>query len=193
MNEYQEFDDEELEASELTGEEIEVEALGVEVSIQPIELYKVLKIANVVGGGGEAKNLIADGYVAVNGQVELRKRCKIYDGDVIEFNQDYFVVLCPLSIEESEELQEQHALELHAKAEQREQEQLANKKKSKQKKTTSNSRNRSQTRSQANSQKTSSSQNKAKKQKPSNEKSKKSQSQPESQSKDGSRKSISFF
>lgn len=37
-------------------EEFEVEAIGVEVNVQPIELYKVLKIANVVSGGGEAKH-----------------------------------------------------------------------------------------------------------------------------------------
>ena len=51
-------------------EEIEVEALEVEVSVQPIELYKVLKIANLVSGGGEAKYAISEGDVAVNGEVE---------------------------------------------------------------------------------------------------------------------------
>ncbi|MBY3788799.1 RNA-binding S4 domain-containing protein [Photobacterium carnosum] len=81
-------------------EEIEVEALEVEVSVQPIELYKVLKIANLVSGGGEAKYAISDGYVAVNGEVELRKRCKIYNGDVIEFNGEYFVVICDQPVQE---------------------------------------------------------------------------------------------
>ena len=82
-------------------EEIEVEALEVEVSAQPIELYKVLKIANLVSGGGEAKYAISEGYVAVNGEVELRKRCKIYDGDVIEFNGEYFVVICDQPVQET--------------------------------------------------------------------------------------------
>ncbi|AJR09181.1 urease [Photobacterium gaetbulicola] len=75
-------------------EEYEVEALGVEVSAQPIELYKVLKIANAVSGGGEAKFAIAEGYVAVNGELEQRKRRKVYDGDVIEFNNEFYLVLC---------------------------------------------------------------------------------------------------
>ena len=75
-------------------EEIEVEAIGIEVNAQPIELYKVLKIANVVSGGGEAKYAIADGYVAVNGELETRKRRKLYDGDLIEFNNDYYLVIC---------------------------------------------------------------------------------------------------
>ncbi|MBD1556178.1 RNA-binding S4 domain-containing protein [Vibrio sp. S9_S30] len=83
-------------------EEIEVEALGVEVSSQPIELYKVLKIANVVSGGGEAKYAIAEGYVAVNGELETRKRRKLYDGDLIEFNQEYYVVICDAPVSEPE-------------------------------------------------------------------------------------------
>ncbi|GLT17035.1 hypothetical protein GCM10007938_08120 [Vibrio zhanjiangensis] len=83
-------------------EEIEVEAIGVEVSSQPIELYKVFKIANLVGGGGEAKHLIAEGYVAVNGELETRKRRKMYDGDVFEFNQEFYVVLCNAGLVEQE-------------------------------------------------------------------------------------------
>lgn len=78
----------------MSHEEIEVEAMGIEVSSQPIELYKVLKMANAVSGGGEAKMAIAEGYVIVNGEVETRKRCKIYDGDVIAFNEEFYVVLC---------------------------------------------------------------------------------------------------
>ncbi|UXI00252.1 RNA-binding S4 domain-containing protein [Photobacterium sp. TY1-4] len=81
--------------------EYEVEALGVEVSSQPIELYKVLKIANAVSGGGEAKFAIAEGYVAVNGELELRKRRKVYDGDVIEFNEEFYLVICDQPVAEA--------------------------------------------------------------------------------------------
>ncbi|MCG9580908.1 RNA-binding S4 domain-containing protein [Vibrio tubiashii] len=84
------------------GEEIEIEAIGIEVSSQPIELYKVFKIANLVGGGGEAKHLIAEGYVAVNGELETRKRRKLYDGDFFEFNQEYYVVVCDAPVTEPE-------------------------------------------------------------------------------------------
>ncbi|MGF1750956.1 RNA-binding S4 domain-containing protein [Vibrio cionasavignyae] len=73
---------------------IEIEALGIEVSSHPIELYKLFKVANLVGGGGEAKHFIAEGYVAVNGELETRKRRKMYDGDFFEFNQEYYVVVC---------------------------------------------------------------------------------------------------
>lgn len=50
----------------------------------PVELYKILKFENLAASGGEAKYLIADGFVRVNGEVETRKRRKIYPGDRIE-------------------------------------------------------------------------------------------------------------
>lgn len=83
-------------------EEVEIEAIGIEVDVQPIELYKVLKIANVVSGGGEAKFAIADGYVAVNGELEMRKRRKLYDGDLVEFNQEYYLIICDAPVTEAE-------------------------------------------------------------------------------------------
>ncbi|KAA8679822.1 RNA-binding S4 domain-containing protein [Vibrio gigantis] len=85
------------------GEEIEIEAIGVDVSSQPIELYKVFKIANLVSGGGEAKHIISEGYVAVNGELETRKRRKMYDGDFFEFNQEYYVVVCDQPVQEETE------------------------------------------------------------------------------------------
>jgi len=48
----------------------------VDISIQPIELCKLLKIANMVGGGGEAKIVISEGYVLLNNEVEFQKRKK---------------------------------------------------------------------------------------------------------------------
>ncbi|WP_456385360.1 RNA-binding S4 domain-containing protein [Desulfolithobacter sp.] len=50
-----------------------------------IELYKVLKLQNLVASGGEAKYVIAEGMVQVNGSVETRKRRKIVPGDRVEF------------------------------------------------------------------------------------------------------------
>ena len=50
----------------------------------PVELYKILKFENLVASGGEAKHIIAEGLVRVNGDVETRKRKKIYPGDTIQ-------------------------------------------------------------------------------------------------------------
>ncbi len=58
----------------------------IEINREPVELYKILKFEGLVGTGGEAKIVIDEGLVKVNGQVELRKRNKIVDGDVIEFD-----------------------------------------------------------------------------------------------------------
>ncbi|MGF1695319.1 RNA-binding S4 domain-containing protein [Vibrio lamellibrachiae] len=101
---YQEPDyDEASHEEEFEGEEIEIEAIGIDVSSQPIELYKVFKIANLVGGGGEAKHIISEGYVAVNGELETRKRRKMYDGDFFEFNQEYYVVVCDAPVTEPQD------------------------------------------------------------------------------------------
>jgi len=52
---------------------------------EPIELYKVLKMENWVGSGGEAKFVIAEGRVLVNNAIETRKRKKIFSGDTVAF------------------------------------------------------------------------------------------------------------
>ena len=64
----------------------------VEIDQQPIELYKLLKIADLVGGGGEAKIVISEGYVLLNNEVEFQKRKKVYDGDYIQFGDNIIEV-----------------------------------------------------------------------------------------------------
>jgi ribosome-associated protein len=58
---------------------------NVEITREPVELYKILKFEGLVTTGGEAKLLIGDGQVTVNGDIETRRRKKIVAGDVIEF------------------------------------------------------------------------------------------------------------
>lgn len=50
-----------------------------------IELCKLLKAANLVMSGGEGKEVVAQGMVTVNGELETRKRCKIRAGQTVEF------------------------------------------------------------------------------------------------------------
>jgi ribosome-associated protein len=57
----------------------------VELTKEPVELFKILKFEGVVGSGGEAKSAIENGQVKVNGEVETRKRRKIVAGDLVEF------------------------------------------------------------------------------------------------------------
>ncbi len=79
--------------SDFDDQEIEVEAEEVLITQEPVELYKILKLANLVDGGGQAKHLIGEGYVAVNGELEFRKRRKTYDGDVVQVGDQFFVVM----------------------------------------------------------------------------------------------------
>lgn len=49
-----------------------------------IELNKLLKIMNLAASGGEANQLISEGYVQVNGLIETQKRKKLRQGDTVE-------------------------------------------------------------------------------------------------------------
>lgn len=60
----------------------------ITVNTVPVELYKILKFEGLVGSGAEAKAVVAEGQVKVNGDVETRKRKKILDGDLIEFGTE---------------------------------------------------------------------------------------------------------
>jgi len=57
-----------------------------ELESEFVELYKILKFEVLTESGGMAKQVIADGQVSVNGEIETRKRKKIIAGDEIEFS-----------------------------------------------------------------------------------------------------------
>ncbi len=59
-----------------------------ELKDEYIELYKLLKVLDLVDSGAQAKMIVADGYVVRNGEVELRKRAKIRAGDVLSVGGD---------------------------------------------------------------------------------------------------------
>jgi ribosome-associated protein len=62
----------------------------IEIRSEPVELYKLLKFEGLVGSGGEAKLVISDGLVRLNGAVETRKRKKLIAGDTVEFGGEKF-------------------------------------------------------------------------------------------------------
>ena len=51
-----------------------------------IKLGQALKKASLVGSGVEAKMVIQDGLVELNGEVEVQRGKKLYDGDIVEFD-----------------------------------------------------------------------------------------------------------
>ncbi|RBW45598.1 RNA-binding S4 domain-containing protein [Psychromonas sp. B3M02] len=87
-------------------DEQEIYATLIEIREEPAALYKILKIANLVSGGGEAKQAIAEGYVSLNGEVETQKRKKIYAGDLIYFNEQYLQVVLAGEIQDYEFVEE---------------------------------------------------------------------------------------
>jgi len=58
-----------------------------------IELNNLLKVMGLCDSGGIAKTVIADGRVRVNGNVELRKRCKVRKGQLVEFEGHKIILL----------------------------------------------------------------------------------------------------
>lgn len=48
-----------------------------------IRLGQLLQYAGIAGSGGEAKQLLADGAVSVNGEREIRRGRQLHPGDVV--------------------------------------------------------------------------------------------------------------
>ena len=65
----------------------------VKITKEPVELFKILKFEGIVSSGGEAKSVIGEGQVLVNGLVETRKRKKILSGDTVEFRGEKYKIL----------------------------------------------------------------------------------------------------
>ena len=64
-----------------------------ETAPETIRLDQFLKLAGVVGTGGQAKLLIQDGQVMVNGETETRRRRQLVPGDIVEFEgEEYHIV-----------------------------------------------------------------------------------------------------
>lgn len=67
--------------------------MEIKIRDEFIKLGQALKLAGVVEEGVEAKFVIQDGLVKVNGEVDERRGRKVYEGDVISFNgQDIKVI-----------------------------------------------------------------------------------------------------
>jgi ribosome-associated protein len=57
-----------------------------------IKLDSFLKAENAVSSGGEAKVIISEGYISVNGEVEMRRGRKLYPGDRVVYGRRKFSV-----------------------------------------------------------------------------------------------------
>ncbi|MBP3447703.1 MAG: RNA-binding S4 domain-containing protein [Clostridia bacterium] len=69
-----------------------MEKLTFQLKDEFITLQNLLKAENLVATGGEAKYVIVDGLVSVNGECESRRGRKLRSGDVVTF-EDYEITI----------------------------------------------------------------------------------------------------
>jgi ribosome-associated protein len=63
-------------------------AREVPIRGEMIRLGQLLKLAGVTEGGGEAKELLAEGAVRVNGEIESRRGRQLRAGDLVEVGEE---------------------------------------------------------------------------------------------------------
>ncbi len=56
-----------------------------------VKLQQLMKLADIVGQGSDAKALIQEGYVKLNGEVCTMRGKKVYDGDIMEFEGESYL------------------------------------------------------------------------------------------------------
>ena len=66
--------------------------ISVSITTEFIKLEALLKLANLVGTGGEAKMLIQDGQASVNGEVCTMRGKKLRPGDTVQFQGQEILV-----------------------------------------------------------------------------------------------------
>ena len=66
---------------------------AVQISDEFIKLGQAMKLANLVSSGVEAKIVIQDGQVKVNGEVDTRRGRKLYPQDVFEYQGQQIIVI----------------------------------------------------------------------------------------------------
>lgn len=70
----------------------------VAIKTEIVDLCDLLKFENLAQSGGEAKFVIAEGRVRVNGEIETRKRKKLRVGDVVEYAGHTLRLVAPAGV-----------------------------------------------------------------------------------------------
>jgi ribosome-associated protein len=64
----------------------------VKIDTEYIKLEQMMKFSGIVGSGSDAKVLIANGEVSVNGNTELQRGKKLRAGDIVEFEGQSYII-----------------------------------------------------------------------------------------------------
>ena len=70
----------------MNGSQMEADMETIKLRDEYIKLGQALKAAGLVTSGLDAKIVIQDGLVLVNGEVEVQRGKKLHAGDVVEFD-----------------------------------------------------------------------------------------------------------
>ncbi len=65
---------------------------SITITTEFIKLSQMMKMANLVQSGGEAKQIILDGLVLVNNQLCTQRGKKLYKDDIVEFDEKKYVI-----------------------------------------------------------------------------------------------------
>ncbi|WP_266160388.1 RNA-binding S4 domain-containing protein [Dyella silvatica] len=63
-----------------------MQELDFELDRDYVELNQLLKLSGICDSGGAGKAIVASGAVSVDGQLELRKTCKIHAGQTVQLD-----------------------------------------------------------------------------------------------------------
>ena len=66
---------------------------SIKIKDEFIKLGQLLKLAGFCDSGVDAKFVIQDGFVKVNGKVETQRGKKLHDGDIVEFENKQIKVV----------------------------------------------------------------------------------------------------
>lgn len=64
----------------------------IKIKDEFIKLGQALKLSGEADSGLDAKFIIQDGEVAVNGEVETRRGRKLYEGDIFSYREKEFII-----------------------------------------------------------------------------------------------------
>ena len=64
----------------------------IKIETEFIKLEQLLKYVNIVSSGGIAKEIIQDGEVYVNGEVETRRGKKLRPGDKVKYEKNVYII-----------------------------------------------------------------------------------------------------
>lgn len=65
----------------------------IKIDTEVIKLDSFLKWAGITSQGSDAKIIIKNGEIKINGEVEIRRGKKLFKGDIIQYDKDEYKIV----------------------------------------------------------------------------------------------------